>query len=306
MKARTVDAIWTGILYAISFLVVVLLGFFIVTIILRGWGFWDPQFLFGNPSNTQAGGGIGPQLFNSLYMLVLTLLISVPLGLGAGIYLAEYAKQGKLLSFIRLCIEAMASLPSIVVGLFGLLVFVTLTGWGYTLIGGALAITILNLPGLTRVCENAILDVPYSVKEASLGLGATRWQTLVRVVLPAALPQIITGVILAAGRIFGEAAALIYTAGLTTPFLNASADLSSKLNPFNMFRPAETLTVHIWKLNSEGIVPDAKLIAAKSAAILIVMVLLFNIAARLISVLLQRYFTGSKGRKKRNANKIAV
>jgi phosphate transport system permease protein len=305
MKARTVDAIWTGILYIISALVVVLLGFLIVEIISKGWGFWDPSFLFGNPSNTQAGGGIGPQLFNSLYMLVITLLISVPLGLGAGIYLAEYAKQGKLLNFIRLCIETMASLPSIVVGLFGLLVFVTLTGWGYTLIGGALAITILNLPGLTRVCENAILEVPHSVKEASLGLGATRWQTLVRVVIPAALPQIITGVILAAGRIFGEAAALIYTSGLTTPFLNPSADISSKLNPFNIFRPAETLTVHIWKLNSEAIVPDAKLIATKSAAVLIIMVLLFNILARFISMLLHNYFTGNKRRTKKRIKTAA-
>ena len=96
------------------------------------------SFLFGEPSNTRAGGGIGPQLFNSFYMLVITLIISIPLGLGAGIYLAEYAKQGRFLSFVRLCIETMASLPSIVVGLFGLLVFVTFTGWGYTVIGGAL------------------------------------------------------------------------------------------------------------------------------------------------------------------------
>ncbi|ANB58945.1 phosphate ABC transporter, permease protein PstA [Anoxybacillus sp. B7M1] len=299
MKARTVDTIWTGVLYVLSFMVVGLLGYFVITILIKGWGFWDLDFLSGLPSNTKEGGGIGPQLFNSLYMLVLTLLISVPLGLGAGIYLAEYAKQGRLLSFIRLCIETMASLPSIVVGLFGLLVFVTLTGWGYTLIGGALAITILNLPGLTRVCETAILDVPHSVKEASLGLGATKWQTLVKVTIPAALPQIITGVILAAGRIFGEAAALIYTAGLTTPLLNASADLSSKMHPLNIFRPAETLTVHIWKLNSEGIVPDAKLIAAKSAAVLMIMVLLFNIGARFVSVLLQRYFTGNKRTNKR-------
>ncbi|RBN36686.1 phosphate ABC transporter, permease protein PstA, partial [Priestia megaterium] len=127
---------------------------------------------------------------------------SIPLGLGAGIYLAEYAKQGRFLNFVRLCIETMASLPSIVVGLFGLLIFVTFSGWGYTLIGGALVITILNLPGLTRVCESAIASVPASVKEASLGLGATKWQTIVKVVIPSAIQQIITGVILTAGRIF--------------------------------------------------------------------------------------------------------
>lgn len=296
MNARTVNRIWTGIFYILSAFVVLLLAFLVFEIIKKGWGFWDPAFLTGRTSNMAPGGGIGAQLFNSFYMLIITLMISVPLGLGAGIYLAEYAKQGKMLNFIRLCIEAMASLPSIVVGLFGLLVFVTATGWGYTVIGGALAITILNLPGLARVCETAIADVPDNVKEASLGLGATKWQTITRIALPTAMPQIITGVILAAGRIFGEAAALIYTAGLTTPMLNMNADVTSPMNPFNIFRPAETLAVHIWKLNSEGIVPDAAEIATKSAAVLIVMVLIFNILARLLSSLLQKRFEGGKKR----------
>ncbi len=137
---------------------------FFAVVLSKGAGFWQPEFLFGRPSNTQAGGGIGPQLINSFYMLVVTLLLSVPLSLGAGIYLAEYAKQGRIVGFIRLCLETMASLPSIVVGLFGLLAFVTLTGWGYTLLGGALAVTIINLPGLTRICETAILDVPANIK----------------------------------------------------------------------------------------------------------------------------------------------
>ncbi|CAM4346648.1 phosphate ABC transporter permease [Bacillus manliponensis] len=301
MNARTVNNIWTGVLYAAATFVVALLLFLVYEILQKGWGFWDPAFLFGEPSNTTAGGGIGPQLFNSFYMLVLTLIISVPLGLGAGIYLAEYAKQGRFLNFVRLCIETMASLPSIVVGLFGLLVFVTMTGWGYTVMGGALALTILNLPGLTRVCETAITEIPSNVKEASLGLGATKWQTIVRIMLPSALPQIITGVILAAGRIFGEAAALIYTAGLVSPILNPAADFSSPAHPLNPFRPAETLAVHIWKLNSEGIVPDAQLIATKSAAVLIIMVLLFNVIARFMASVLHKRFTGAKrSRKSKN------
>lgn len=302
MNARTVNKIWTGILYAVAFFVVTLLVFLVYEIIQKGWGFWDPSFLFGEPSNTRAGGGIGPQLFNSFYMLIITLIISIPLGLGAGIYLAEYAKQGRFLNFVRLCIETMASLPSIVVGLFGLLVFVTTAGWGYTVMGGALALTILNLPGLTRVCENAMTEIQTNVKEASLGLGATKWQTIVRIMLPSALPQIITGVILAAGRIFGEAAALIYTAGLTSPILNSAADFSSPSHPLNPFRPAETLAVHIWKLNSEGIIPDAKLIATKSAAVLIIMVLLFNIIARFTASVLHKRFTGAK--KSRKSSKV--
>ncbi|EMA6343784.1 phosphate ABC transporter permease PstA [Bacillus cytotoxicus] len=305
MNARKVNNIWTGILYTVAAFVVVLLVFLVYEILQKGWGFWDPGFLFGEPSNTRAGGGIGPQLFNSFYMLVITLVISIPLGLGAGIYLAEYAKQGRFLSFVRLCIETMASLPSIVVGLFGLLVLVTMTGWGYTVIGGALALTVLNLPGLTRVCENAITEVPANVKEASLGLGATKWQTIVRIILPSSLPQIITGIILAAGRIFGEAAALIYTAGLTSPILNSAADFSSPAHPLNPFRPAETLAVHIWKLNSEGIIPDAKLIATKSAAVLIIMVLLFNIIARFTATVLHKHFTGTKKSRKTTKVKAA-
>lgn len=296
-QARIVNNVWTAIFYAIAILVIVLLVFIAEKIITMGWGFWDTDFLFGAPSNTMAGGGIGPQLFNSFYLLVISLIVSFPLGLGAGIYLSQYAKKGRFLNFVRLCIETMASLPSIVVGLFGLLVFVTLADWGYTLIGGALVLTILNLPNLTRICEMAISSVSASVKEASLGLGATKWQTITKVLIPTAIQEIITGVILTAGRIFGEAAALIYTAGLTTPTLNAAAPLDSPVNPFNIFRPAETLAVHIWKLNSEGIVPDAREIATKSAAILIIMVFVFNIAARLIAKLLDKRFKGSVGAK---------
>ncbi|MFD4706278.1 phosphate ABC transporter permease PstA [Gottfriedia sp. NPDC058432] len=298
MNARSVDKLWTVILYIVSLIIVLLLIYLLWEIISKGWGFWDPNFLFGRPSNTQTGGGIGPQLFNSFYILVLTLVISIPLGLGSGIYLAEYAKPGKFLSFVRLSIETLASLPSIVVGLFGLLVFVTMTGWGYSLIGGSLAITILNLPSLTRVSETALLDVPKNIKEGSFGLGATKWQTIVKISIPTAIPQLITGIILSAGRIFGEAAALIYTAGLTTPVLNSVAPINSQMNPFNIFRPAETLAVHIWKLNSEGIVPDAKEIAAKSAAVLIVMVLLFNLIARLIANFIHRRYTGTKRKVK--------
>ncbi|GAA3330306.1 hypothetical protein GCM10020331_082310 [Ectobacillus funiculus] len=134
-----------------------------------------------------------------------------------------------------------------------------------------------------------------------------KWQTIVRIMIPSAVPQIITGVILAAGRIFGEAAALIFTAGLTTPFLNSAADFSSPMHPLNPFRPAETLAVHIWKLNSEGIVPDAGLIATKSAAILIVMVLMFNVLARLLaSVLHSRFFSGTRVRKTKNKKQLDV
>lgn len=160
---------------------------------------------------------------------------------------------------------------------------------------GALAISVLNLPALTRVSENAITAAAAPVKEASLGLGATRWQTISRVVLPSAIPQILTGVILAAGRIFGEAAALLYTAGMTAPKLNFSFfSLTNSGSAFSVMRPAESLAVYIWKLNSEGMVPDAAEIANKASAVLVIMVLLFNFLARIIGKKIYESYTGKK------------
>lgn len=295
MNSKTVDKIATIILYIISGFIVLILAVLIGYIIYQGRFCLNPQFLFGNPKIGEAGGGIGPQLFNSFYMLIVSLIITIPFGIGAGIYLAEYAKDGIILNVVRLCIETMASLPSIVVGLFGLLVFVNKTHWGFTLLSGALAISVLNLPSLTRVCENAIRAASKGVKEASLGLGATRWQTIKRVVLPSAIPQIITGIILAAGRIFGEAAALLYTAGMSAPMLRfANISLINKGSPFSLFRPAETLAVYIWKLNSEGMVPDAGKIANGASAVLIIMVLIFNFLARIIGNKIYEAYTGKK------------
>ncbi|MBC2582427.1 phosphate ABC transporter permease PstA [Clostridium sp. DJ247] len=295
MNAKQKDKIWTGILYLVSSFVVILLVALIGYIIIRGGDCLRPSFLFGDPKIGEAGGGIGPQLFNSFYMLVISLIITIPFGVGGGIYLAEYAKEGSLLNIIRLCIETMASLPSIVVGLFGLLVFVNFTNWGFTLLSGALAIAVLNLPQLTRVSENAVRAAGKPVKEASLGLGATQWQTIKRVILPSALPQILTGVILSAGRIFGEAAALLYTAGMSAPILHFdNISLIGKTSPFSVMRPAETLAVHIWKLNSEGMVPDAAQIANRASAVLIIMVLLFNLTARILGKKIYESYTGKK------------
>lgn len=294
MNAKMKDKIATAVLYILSALVLLLLVSLIGFIIYNGRDSLNLNFLFGKPKFGEAGGGIGPQLFNSFYLLVIALLITIPLGIGAGVYLSEYAKEGYFLNIIRLCIETMASLPSIVVGLFGLIIFVKITG-GYNLLSGALAITVLNLPSMTRVCENSIKAASVGVKEASLGLGATRWQTIKRVILPSALPQILTGIILAAGRIFGEAAALLYTAGMSAPPLRFSnISLINKASSFSLFRPAETLAVYIWKLNSEAVVPDAGKIAAGASAVLVIMVLLFNVFARLLGKKIYKSYTGTK------------
>ena len=291
IKAKIINKVWTVILYIISVFVVALLAALIAYILYTGRNCFDINFLFGDPKIGEAGGGIAPQLFNSFYMLIVSLSISVPFGIGAGIYLSQYAKDGFLVRIIRLSIEAIAALPSIVVGLFGLLIFVNMTGWGFTLLGGALAITILNLPALTRVSENAITAASEGIKEASLGLGATKWQTIWKVILPTAFPQILTGIILASGRIFGEAAALLYTAGMSAQHFGINNVLSSK-SPLSLFRSAETLAVYIFQLNSEASVPDAAKIASGASAVLIIMVLVFNIGARFLGKKLHEKYTG--------------
>lgn len=295
MSAKLRDKLGTAVLYVISGFVVLLLAGLIGYILVKGLGAITPSFLVGEPKVGEAGGGIGPMLFNSFYLLIISLIITIPFGVGAGIYLAEYANEGPLLNVIRLCIETMSSLPSIVVGLFGLLVFVQKTHWGFTILSGALAIAVINLPSLSRVSENAIRAASFGVKEASLGLGATRWQTIKRIVLPSAIPQILTGIILAAGRIFGEAAALLYTAGMSAPPLKFNTfSLIGKHSAFSLMRPAETLAVYIWKVNSEGMIPDASKIANGASAVLIIMVLLFNLLARLIGKKIYRSYSGSK------------
>ncbi|MBZ0311594.1 phosphate ABC transporter permease PstA [Clostridium butyricum] len=293
MNSKRADKIATIVFYAISIFIVTLLGAFIAYIIYKGGSMLKPSFLFGKPKISGAGGGIGPQLFNSFYMLIISLIITIPIGIGAGIYLAEYAKQGPIVNFIRICLETMSSLPSIVIGMFGLLVFVNMAGWGYSILAGALSVSILNIPSMTRISEDAIKSASKRVKEASLGLGATKWQTIVKLTLPTAMSEIITGILLAAGRIFGEAAAFLYTAGLSSKALNfTEISLTGNKSAFSLFRPAETLAVHIWKLNSEGVVPDASQIANGTAAVLIIAVLLFNIIAKLAGNKLMKAYSG--------------
>lgn len=292
MKAKSADKIATVVIYIMSFLVVAILGAFLAYILYKGIGMLSLNFLLGKPKTMMSGGGIGPELFNSFYMLVVSLVITVPIGIGAGIYLAEYAKEGPVVRIIRISLETMSSLPSIVIGMFGLLIFVTQFGWGYSILAGALSVSILNIPSMTRISENAIKKASKRVSEASLGLGASKWQTIRKVVLPIALSEILTGIILASGRIFGEAAAFLYTAGLSTLSLRFDEIGLTGRSAFSLFRPAETLAVHIWKLNAEGIVPDAVAIANGTAAVLVIAVLLFNLLARFIGNRLLRTYSG--------------
>ncbi len=223
------------------------------------------------------------------------MIITIPLGLGAGIYMSEYAPANKVTNSIRLVVEVLSSVPSIIVGLFGLLVLVNLFGFGFSLFAGALALTVFNLPLMVRITEQGLRGVPREQKEASLALGLSKWKTITSVMLPIAMPVILTGTILAAGRVFGEAAALLFTAGMSSPRLDFTDwNPFSPFSPLNPFRPAETLAVHIWKINSEGLAPDAKEIAAGASAVLVIAVLLFNFGARWLGRYLHRKFTAIK------------
>lgn len=283
-RVKREDKIATGILMAIVAFIFILLAALIVYIIASGaQKAFAPSFLTGKPEQFKEGGGIGPELFNSFYLLVLTMIISIPLSLGAAIYLVEYAPGNRVTHIIKTVIEVLSSLPSIVVGLFGFLLFVIYFGWGFSIISGAFALTIFNIPLLVRVIQQALESVPTTQRDAGLALGLTRWETTIHILLPTAMPAIITGIILSAGRVFGEAAALIYTAGQSAPMLDFTClDFSSPTCPWNIFRPAETLAVHIWKINSEGVVPDLAAISNGTAAVLMICVLLFNLIARFV------------------------
>lgn len=291
IKAR--DKAATVVLTVIVGLVLAMLAAIVGYVLVSGAGkLFDIGFLTGKPEQFKAGGGIGPELFNSFYLLVLTLLISVPLSLGAAIFLAEYAPDNAATRIAKTLIETLSSLPSIVVGLFGFLFFVLQMGWGFSIIAGAVALTMFNVPILVRVIQQALEDVPRTQRDAALAMGLTRWETTVHVLLPVAMPAIVTGVVLSAGRVFGEAAALIFTAGQSAPMLDfTNFDLSSPACPWNVFRPAETLAVHIWKINSEGVVPDLEAVSNGTAAVLLVCILLFNVLARLIGKFLERRLT---------------
>ena len=295
MHAKKFDKLATGILYTIAGVIVTILASLILYILVRGLPHISWSFLTGKSSSYQAGGGIGIQLYNSFFLLIITLIISIPLSTGAGIYLAEYAKKGRLTDFIRTCIEILSSLPSVVVGLFGYLIFVVQFEYGFSILSGALALTVFNLPQMTRNVEDSLRHVHHTQREAGLALGISRWETVLHVVVPEALPGIVTGIVLASGRIFGEAAALIFTAGQSAPALDWSNwNPFSVTSPISIFRQAETLAVHIWKVNSEGTIPDGTLVSAGSAAVLLIFILIFNLAARRIGKVLHKKLTSAQ------------
>ena len=203
-----------------------------------------------------------PSIINTIIMTLLTLVIAIPFGVGAAVYLVEYSKQSSIVvKVVRITAETLSGIPSIVFGLFGFLLFGVALGWGYSLIGGALTLAIMVLPVIMRTTEEALLGVPVSYREASFGLGAGKVRTIFKIVLPAAMPGILAGIILSVGRIVGETAALIFTAGAVAKV------------PDSLFASTRTLSVHMYALLNEGLHMEA---AYATAVVLLVVVIGIN------------------------------
>lgn len=286
-QAKNVDRFMTILFSAIG-------GFFLIFILLlAGYIIVNGLMSYFPGVFSFSSKGIGNQLFNTIYLLFLSLLFSCLVGIPAGIYMAEYAKQGKVTEFLRMSIESLSSLPSIVIGLFGYLAFVLTFGATWNLLAGSLTVSILSIPLITTSTEDAIRALPRNFVEGSMALGSTHWYAILHTLLPAALPRIGSGIILAAGRVFGEATALMYTSGMSTRIDWANWDLTSPLNALNPLRTGETLALHIWVMRSEAVDPNSAKIANFSAAILVIVVLLFSVIARRIVSNINKKQTGS-------------
>ena len=243
------------------------LVFIIVYVLVRGIPNLTPE-LFALTYNSDNVSCM-PSIINTIVLTLLTLLIAVPFGIGAAIYLAEYAKKGnRLVKVIRTMAETLAGIPSIVYGLFGMLFFVYALNWGYSLLAGAFTLAIMVLPTIMRTTEEALLTVPDSYREGSYGLGAGKLRTIVKIILPSAMPGILAGVILSVGRIVGETAALIYTYGSATGYATG------------LLNSGRSLAVHMYVLTNEGLHTDQ---AWGTAVVLLVLVFGINTLSAFIA-----------------------
>ena len=212
-RVRLSDYIITAMIYAAASLSLLLLAGIVCYTFVKGVSSISLQFLTSVPSTIKGTFGIAGNLLNTLYIVIITLLIATPVGVGSAIYLNEYARPGKVVRTIEFTTEILSGIPSIIFGLFGMVFFGTTLGFGYSILTGALTLTLMVLPLITRNTQEALKTVPESYRSGALGMGATKWYMIRTILLPSAMPGIITGIILAVGRIVGESAALLFTAG---------------------------------------------------------------------------------------------
>jgi phosphate transport system permease protein len=277
-RRKVKNILFKSVIYLASAITVLILALILFDILSKGLGHITWKFLTSQFNDYKMQYGVLPMIIGTLYLVFLTLIIATPIGILNAIYLSEYAKPGKILNFIKFSIECLAGIPSIIYGLFGMILFVTVLGrftHGYSILSGALTLSIMVPPTIIRTTEESLRAVPTAYKEGSLALGASRVRTIFKVVLPSAIPGIITSVILSIGRIVGESAAVIYTVG-------SVADM-----PTSIFSPSRTLTVQLYQLSRETPVFLDKTVSATdlryaTAALLIIIILILDLAATFI------------------------
>jgi len=261
--------IYDAALYALMCLglaaVIITLVYILVYILIQSAGFLNFSFI------TDKERGILPMIVTTLYVVLVSIAIALPVGIATAIFLNEYSGNSGLIRLLRLAIETLAGIPSIIYGLFGLLMFCRLLGFGQSIVAGAFTLSIMILPVIIRTTEEALKSIPDSFREGSLALGATKFQTIVHVVIPPALPGIVTSVILAIGRVVGESAPVLLTVGLT------------KNMPRTIFESGRTLTIHLYHLTNEAVKPDDFGIAFATAAVLVILVVIINTATKIIT-----------------------
>lgn len=257
-----------GVFRAAAYFTTLVLVAIIAYVVINGLPHISLDFIFGWPQGVNAEGGIWPTIVSTIYVTALAMLICTPVAVLAAVYLAEYAKQGKVVDIIRYAADALASVPSIVMGLFGYALFVEAMGLGLSMVSAALALALLMLPIVMRTTEEAIRAVPRYIRWGAYGLGATKWQVVSKIVLPSAFGRIATGIVLAIGRAIGETAVVLYTMGQA---------INLPISPLDSGRP---MTVHLYLLANDGINMNA---AYGTALLLMAIILAFNLFARYLS-----------------------
>ncbi len=263
-KIKKNEKIAFAFLWAAAIITVFVMVAIVGSVLVNGIGHLSLEFLTQEPQSMGKEGGIFSIIITTIYLALFSLIIAAPIGICAAIFLTEYAREGPIIRLIRFGTESLAGIPSIIFGLFGYVFFVVFLKFKYSIVSGGLTLTLMILPTIIRTAEESIKMVPRSFREGSLALGATKWQTIYKVVLPAAIPGILTGVILGIGRVAGETAAVIYTAG------------SSLGLPNSIWRPGRTMAVHLYILASEGL---SKSNMYATATVLIITVLIINFTA---------------------------
>ena len=275
-RRRPKDALLGGLIVFCAVLTVAILVGLIGYILINGLPHISWDFLTDTYSaRDETRRGILPMFINTLYIVVITLLIVTPIGLSAAIYLTQYAKQGRLVRTIRFATEVLSGVPSIIFGLFGYTIFCLMLGLNTSILAGCLTMTICILPTIVRTTEESLLAVPDSYKEGALALGAGKLRVVLGIVLPCAMPGVLTALILGMGRIVGESAALIFTSGM-------SYDMPREFFG-HVMQSGRTLTLHLYQMASQATDPNAFHIAYATASVLLILVFLLNRLASLLS-----------------------